>query len=751
MQSHILKLSRIRNLQITPRNHYSVIHDLLELKTTNVDDLLDPKVRKLKPKLLYSDYVENRRLKFGYDKNRKTLAKLKTKFQKEKEAVQASAPVMSIALKYLDDEQIAIPIESEQECEFLGETTKKPIHMPYASTDSFKKEPHKPFKHKAENSVSTLNEKYKELYENYLEKTRLDLSENPNNYGTNEKLYADLKVRMGDDFSNIPPTWMTDYEIYNDSLLEDEDVNYGTPNPESQVSSVPCGGCGALLHCKDVALPGYLPSELFINQSDEDLQSVTCQRCHFMENYNTCLDVRVSPEDYPKLIEEIRSNEKALVILLVDLTDFPCSIWPELPSLIGKNRHLFVVGNKIDLLPKDSPHFLDNAKHCLTESLIGSGVTSGNIKHISLISAKTGYGVESLINKLHSIWQYRSDVYLVGCTNAGKSTLFNTLLQSDFCRSQAVDLIQRATTSPWPGTTLSLLKFPILRPTPSRLALRTKRLQDTRRYENVESESRRREFQNTGKIELATLQSRIFHSFKKNHEVSSAMYRAQDGDVITLNKPKKFGLNEFAPEFVKSRWCYDTPGVIQPDQVLHFLTTDELVKTLPDRIISPRTFCIWQDQSMFIAGLGRLDILETSKFIRCTVFASRHLPVTICKTEDADLIYNELLQTDAFVVPINDPDRLKMWPKLESKDLETEGIGEDESVSDVVLSSAGWVSITAADKQRVFMRVWTPQGRGIHLRSALLSKSVTLRGGRKIGSPAYKLGRQVYYANKQKN
>ena len=40
----------------------------------------------------------------------------------------------------------------------------------------------------------------------------------------------------------------------------------------------------------------------------------------------------------------------------------------------------------------------------------------------------------------------------------GKSTLFNVFLQSDLCKVQAVDLIQRATVSAWPGTTLNLLK-----------------------------------------------------------------------------------------------------------------------------------------------------------------------------------------------------------------------------------------------------------------------------------------------------
>lgn len=87
-----------------------------------------------------------------------------------------------------------------------------------------------------------------------------------------------------------------------------------------------------------------------------------------------------------------------------------------------------------------------------------------NVKHVALISAKTGWGVEELITKLHNLWKVSGDVYLVGCTNVGKSTLFNCLLQSDYCKVQAVDLVQRATTSIWPGTTLNLLKFPILRP-----------------------------------------------------------------------------------------------------------------------------------------------------------------------------------------------------------------------------------------------------------------------------------------------
>ena len=67
------------------------------------------------------------------------------------------------------------------------------------------------------------------------------------------------------------------------------------------------------------------------------------------------------------------------------------------------------------------------------------------------------------------------DVYLVGTTNVGKSSIFNQLMDSDLCDLKALCRIDKATIAPVPGTTLNLLKFPIMKPEHSRLARRWNR------------------------------------------------------------------------------------------------------------------------------------------------------------------------------------------------------------------------------------------------------------------------------------
>lgn len=72
------------------------------------------------------------------------------------------------------------------------------------------------------------------------------------------------------------------------------------------------------------------------------------------------------------MLAEIK-DKKGLAILMVDLLDFPCSIWPEMINIVGKDRPIMLVGNKVDLLPKDSSIYLKHVKSRLEDAVIDAG------------------------------------------------------------------------------------------------------------------------------------------------------------------------------------------------------------------------------------------------------------------------------------------------------------------------------------------------------------------------------------------
>ncbi|XP_071875890.1 nitric oxide-associated protein 1 [Bombus fervidus] len=732
-----------RNLKLRHFGHATLYRNAESIKAE-----VDSRILALRDKLLYCDYLDSGNVKMGFLK-RKKLEKMKFDYKKMQRYEEiAHKPTFSVLLNDLTEGKSKMVFDQEDNnSEKETVEKRKPVHMPYEMVDSYEMIDSRISDDTEETSSTTVsNEEYKNLYEKYLEMKKSGLSAISFKDFV-KSMEDDVDLSDTDDMPNaelrkVSDTWMSDYEQFDDTLVN---VNcYGTSDSNSKISCVPCGGCGALLHCRDPAIPGYLPSELFSFKDDEDLKSMTCQRCHFLKFYNTALEVKVSIEDYPKLLRVIKSK-KCAVILIIDLTDFPCSIWPDLKSVLHPFTPIFLIGNKVDLLPTDSPSFLENVKQCLLDSVINvTGVKRENITHVELTSAKTGYGIEHLINKLQYKWRHKGDVYLIGCTNVGKSSLFNTLLNSDYCKVQAIDLVQRATVSAWPGTTLNLLKFPILNPTEEKRWLRTVRLSRERFYRIQESHYKNYQFKVTKNMKFATLEEHVGKSFGKKSLNDASADPFSERSYKDLTRKPVF--DESRPEYKQSRWCYDTPGTIQADQILNLLTTDELSLTLPQEIITPRTFMFKPKQTVFVAGMGRLDYLEGEHFIRCTLFASKHLPITMCCTTDADEVYDRLLGTSAFRVPIGDSERLKVWPKLKPKEIgQITGVNGEESVADVVLSSIGWIAITPMENESASLRAWTPEGRGIYLRCpALLRKSVSLRGAKVHGTPMYLLGRRVY-------
>ncbi|KAF7236481.1 Nitric oxide-associated protein 1, partial [Varanus komodoensis] len=428
----------------------------------------------------------------------------------------------------------------------------------------------------------------------------------------------------------------------------------GRPDPSVPTSGVSCSGCGAELHCQDPAVPGYLPSEKYrslvglqepqlpqeedgvgpkdrepaeeSSQKQQALKDARCQRCWLLVHHRRALQVQMPREEYHNVVSSAlrsppRHGRPHLVLCMVDLLDLPDSILTDLPDLVGSEAHIFVLGNKVDLLPRDSNNYLKRLQEQLRAMCARAGLLeSGNqrVVDVHLISAKTGYGVEELISKLQRSWKFNGNVFLIGATNSGKSTLFNTLLHSDYCKSRASEAINRATISPWPGTTLNLLKFPIINPTPYRIFRRKERLKaDAEKAEEDLSEDEQEQLNRLKK--QSYLVGRIGRTFlqtqklRKNNEIefdAEALSFSMEEEPYVPSKTATKKIELSYNEVKDARWFHDTPGIIKDGCVLNLLNENEIKLVLPTTAIVPRTFILKPGMTLFLGALGRIDYLQ---------------------------------------------------------------------------------------------------------------------------------------------
>ncbi|NWS46060.1 NOA1 protein, partial [Probosciger aterrimus] len=539
----------------------------------------------------------------------------------------------------------------------------------------------------------------------------------------------------------------------------------GQPDPSVPMSGVSCSGCGAELHCRDSAAPGFMPAEKFRSLSEgldgaEGLRGAVCQRCWMLAHYGRALRLELPAEQHRLVVSAalrrpLRHGRGPLLLYLLDVLELPDPVLPQLPALLGPDvpaAGLLVVGNKVDLLPADSPGHLGRLRQRIAEACAQAGLRRAPLVDIRLVSAKTGFGMEGLVSRLQRSWKCAGDVYLLGATNSGKSTLFNTLLRSDYCKSRAPDVIDRATVSSWPGTTLNLLKFPIINPTCDRIF---------RRQERLKGEAAKTEDQ------LSTEEKKLLNKLKKAGylvgRVGRTFERQKPSTVIDFDpdmlsysidedpKPaskKCEQREEFTYNEVKdARWCYDTPGIVKENcvvvqfilQVLNLLTDKEVKLVLPTTAIVPRTFILKPGMVLFLAALGRVDYLEGEKSAWFSVLASNLLPVHVTSLSNADAVYKKHAGHELLRVPMGGEERMKEFPPLVPQDITLKGIGTTEAVADIKLSSAGWVAVTAHQEEKLLLRAYTPQGTTLVVREPpLLPYISTVRGSRIPGSAAYR-------------
>ncbi|MDO4680394.1 MAG: ribosome biogenesis GTPase YqeH [Aerococcus sp.] len=220
----------------------------------------------------------------------------------------------------------------------------------------------------------------------------------------------------------------------------------GSGNSElNETEAIYCMGCGAEIQTNNPDERGYTPKTAY--EKGLANGALYCQRCFKLRHYNQLEKVQTNKEEFMAILNGI-SDEDALVINVVDVFDIAGSIIPGIQRLTGHND-LVLVTNKIDLLPKAlNPNRI---KNWLKKFVRQQGI---QVKDILLVSGVKNRAVDELFEEIERLRNGR-DVYVVGVTNVGKSTLINALIKSRGIQGEWI------TTSQYPGTTLDIIQIPL--------------------------------------------------------------------------------------------------------------------------------------------------------------------------------------------------------------------------------------------------------------------------------------------------
>lgn len=185
-----------------------------------------------------------------------------------------------------------------------------------------------------------------------------------------------------------------------------------------------CLGCGVILQTTNAEKEGYI----------DDINKDICERCFKLKYYGEYREVTMNNETYKQILSEIPKD--ALVVYLTSLLNINL-------DYIKEFKNVIIVLTKKDLLPKSVKDYklIDYVSNI-----------SSNYLDIEIISSIKNYNLDNLLSKIKK-YSNNKEVYFVGLTNSGKSTLINKLIKNYSNKEIEV------TTSMYPSTTLNKIEI----------------------------------------------------------------------------------------------------------------------------------------------------------------------------------------------------------------------------------------------------------------------------------------------------
>lgn len=362
-----------------------------------------------------------------------------------------------------------------------------------------------------------------------------------------------------------------------------------------------CMGCGVAIQTEDPEKIGYAP------KSSLGRENIICQRCFRLKHYNEVQDVNLTDDDFLKILNNIGTND-ALIVMIVDIFDFNGSWIPGMHRFVGNNK-IVLIGNKVDLLPKSVKH--NRLINWMKQEARELGLKP---EEVLLVSAAKGYFIKEAAAAIDEL-RHGKDVYVVGCTNVGKSTFINRIIKEVTGEEDVI------TTSHFPGTTLGVIRIPL-----------------------------------------------------------------SDGKALM-----------------------DTPGIINHHQMAHFVDKKDLKVITPKKEIKPKIFQLNEGQTLFFAGLARIDYIRGGEKRPFVCYFSNELLIHRTKTEKAEELYRNHLG-EILAPPRRN--QLESFPEFTKQEFTIK-----EPKTDLVFSGLGWITVNEPGAK---VAAYVPKGVQVVIRKSLI-------------------------------
>jgi hypothetical protein len=365
---------------------------------------------------------------------------------------------------------------------------------------------------------------------------------------------------------------------------------------------------------------------------------IVCSRCQDLKNFGTDSPegAVLQAEDFSAELAKLK-EQKCVIVLVIDLSDFPGTMVLDLPGLISMNNPVIIAANKLDVVTPVPFDYRGKFEQLHREKLPRGhiprwvrgiatqfGLPDSVIKAVVPVSARKRWYIEELVEAIEREANLNLarpgpilNTYFVGVTNVGKSTLLNSVAS---------------------------MMAPEMQPHP-----RAKK-----QYYTFTDESGKEHIQyqwhvpkNAGFDEAPLVPLRQSGAtVRRKHQLLTTS--TLPGTTVKATGIPVAGLGGKG----KQTFFFDTPGLYPHWVEGSILSVRDQLKCLQTRIKPFTGFLVRQGMTLFFGGIAAVDVVncpETGLFFCC--YHSQHVKLKLCNQETAEEEWAESLDQGALFPP----------------------------------------------------------------------------------------------------